>query len=117
MRESVHCSFNGYASLFQRAAKLSGPKCFLSCLDLCACLVTQLYPALRDPMDYSPPGSSVHGIFFFSREEYWNGLPFLPPGALPNSGIEPVLSPVSLASWVDPLPNNSSGRPCLNLTA
>ena len=23
----------------------------------------QLYPTLRDPMDCSPPGSSVHGIF------------------------------------------------------
>ena len=26
-------------------------------------LVTQSHPALSDPMDYSPPGSSVHGIF------------------------------------------------------
>ena len=25
--------------------------------------VTQLYPTLSDPMDYSPPGSSTHGIF------------------------------------------------------
>ena len=25
----------------------------------------------------------------FSRQEYWNGLPFLPPGDLPNPGIEP----------------------------
>ena len=25
--------------------------------------VTQLCPTLRDPMDCSPPGSSVHGIF------------------------------------------------------
>ena len=24
--------------------------------------VAQLCPILRDPMDYSPPGSSVHGI-------------------------------------------------------
>jgi len=27
-----------------------------------ACLVTQLYTPLWDPMDCSPPGSSVHGI-------------------------------------------------------
>ena len=26
----------------------------------------------------------------FSRQEYWNGLPFLPPGDLPNPGIELV---------------------------
>ena len=25
----------------------------------------------------------------FSRQEYWSGLPFPPPGALPNPGIEP----------------------------
>ena len=25
--------------------------------------VAQLYPTLNDPMDFSPPGSSVHGIF------------------------------------------------------
>ena len=29
---------------------------------LCSSLVTQLCPTLCDPMDYSPPGSSVHGI-------------------------------------------------------
>ena len=28
----------------------------------------------------------------FSRQEYWSGLPFPPPGDLPNSGIE-TLSP------------------------
>jgi len=26
----------------------------------------------------------------FSRQEYWSGLLFPPPGDLPNSGIEPV---------------------------
>ena len=29
---------------------------------LCWCSVGQLCPAVCDPMDYSPPGSSVHGI-------------------------------------------------------
>ena len=27
------------------------------------CLVTQSYPTLCDPIDCSPPGSSVHGVF------------------------------------------------------
>ena len=31
--------------------------------------VTQSSPTLRDPIDCSPPGSSVHG---FSRQEYWS---------------------------------------------
>ena len=26
----------------------------------------------------------------FPREEHWSGLPFPPPGDLPNSGIEPT---------------------------
>jgi len=26
-------------------------------------LIAQSWPTLCDPMDYSPPGSSVHGIF------------------------------------------------------
>jgi len=32
----------------------------------------------------------------FSRQEYWSGLPFPPPGDLPDPGIEPT-SLVSLA--------------------
>ena len=42
-------------------------------------------------MDCSPPGS-VHG---FSGQEYWGGLPFLPPGDLPDPGTEPkfLMSP------------------------
>ena len=26
----------------------------------------------------------------FSRQEYWSGLPYPPPGDLPNPGIEPM---------------------------
>ena len=33
------------------------------------------------------PGSSVRGMFF--RQEYWSGLPFRPPGDLPDPGTEP----------------------------
>ena len=35
-------------------------------------------------MDYSPPGSSVHGIMGFSRQEYWSGLPVLLQGIFPT---------------------------------
>ena len=40
----------------------------------------------------------------FSREKYWSGLPYPPPGDLPNPGIEPR-SPILQA---DSLP---SGKP------
>ena len=38
-------------------------------------LVSQSYPTLREPMDYSLPGSSVHGIFL-SRMLEWVAIPF-----------------------------------------
>ena len=31
----------------------------------------------------------------FSRQEYWSGLPFPPPGDLPNAGVEPTSLPSS----------------------
>ena len=37
----------------------------------------QLYPTLSDPMDCSPPGSSVHGIFQ-ARVLEWGAIAFSP---------------------------------------
>ena len=37
--------------------------------------VAQLCPTLRDHMDYSPPGSSVHGIFQ-ARVLQWGAIAF-----------------------------------------
>ena len=51
-------------------------------------------------MDCSPPGSSVHGI---SKQEYWSGLSFLPPGDLLNPGIKPMPHPASPALQADSL--------------
>ena len=65
----------------------------------------QSCPTLCDHMDYSRPGSFVHGI---PRQEYWSGLLF-PTGDLPNSGIEPVsLVPQAL---VGSLPLVPPGKP------
>ena len=49
-------------------------------------LIGQLCLSICDPMDCSPPGSSMG----FSRQEYWNELlsPF--PRDRPNPGIKPV---------------------------
>ena len=51
------------------------------------CLVTLSCPTLGDPIDYSLQGSFCP--WGFSRQEYWNGFPFPPPGNLPYPGIEP----------------------------
>ena len=48
-------------------------------------LVAQPCLTLCNSMDCSLPGSSVHGI---PRQEYWSGLPFPPPGDLPNPGVK-----------------------------
>ena len=46
----------------------------------------------------------------FSRQEYWSGLPCLPLGELPNSGIE-LTSHSFPALWVDSLPLSQPWRP------
>ena len=50
------------------------------------CEVAQSFPTLCGPMDCSPPGSSVHGIFQ-ARILEW--LPFPSPADLTNPGINP----------------------------
>ena len=39
--------------------------------------------------DYSPPGSSIHGIL---QQEYWQTLPSPPPGDIPHPRIKPTCS-------------------------
>ena len=56
------------------SALLHEHACVLSSAQLC------------DPMDCSPPGSSVQ---WFSRKESWSELPFPFPGDLPNQGLNP----------------------------
>ena len=55
-----------------------------------ACLVAQSCPTLYDPIDYSLPGSSVHGILQARIPEYVAFLlfPSLWEGHFPDPGIE-----------------------------
>ena len=78
------------------SSKLIVPERCSVCLDVQSC------PTLRNALDYNLPGSSVLGIF---QAEYWSGLPFPPPGDLPDSGINPV----SPALQEDSLPSEPSG--------
>ena len=50
------------------------------CVCVCVCVWCVSHSVISSPlwhMDCSPRGSSVHGI---SRQEYWSGFPFSPPG-------------------------------------
>ena len=66
------------------------------------CSVPQSRPVVCNPMDYGPPGSSVHGVFQARMLEW---VPFPPPEDLPDPGIEPG-SPVLQA---DSLPFKPQG--------
>ena len=63
----------------------------------CCCLVSKLCLTLCDPMDCSPPGSSVHGIS--QARINWSGLPFPPLADHPNPGIEPILAGGLFYHW------------------
>ena len=47
--------------------------------------VAQSCPTLSDPVDCSPPGSSIHGIF---QVRVLQRVPFPSPGDLPDTGIK-----------------------------
>ena len=61
----------------------------------CLTLATPWTVALQAPLSVG-----------LSRQEYWSGLPFAPPGDLPESGIEST--PPALQ--VDPLPLSHKGN-------
>ena len=56
--------------------------------------------AYRDPLSME-----------FPRVEYWSGLPFPPPGELPDPEIKPKSPVFSPALQSDLLPDESSGKP------
>ena len=73
-------------------------------------LVAKLCRTLCDPMDtvaHQAPLSTA-------RQEYWSGLPFPPPGDLPDSGIEPIsLESPALAGGC--FTTESTGKPIIRI--
>ena len=66
------------------------------CVQLCPALVTPWTVACQAPLSIG-----------FSRQEYWSGLSFPPPGNFPNPGIEPR----SPTLQVDSLQSEPAGKP------
>ena len=96
----VHLVWNSLCFMDLNVSLISQVKEVFSCV---LSLVTQLCLTLCDPMDFSPPGSSVHGDS--PGKNTWSGLPCPPPGDLPNPGIEPR----SPALQADSLPSEPPG--------
>ena len=65
-------------------------------------LVAQSCRTLCDPMDYSPPGFTVHGIL---QARILKLIAFPSPGGLPDPGMEPG----SPALQADSLPSELLG--------
>ena len=74
----------------------------VSSLTVCV-LAAQSCSTFCNPMDYSPPGSSVHETL---QATILEGLPFPSAGDLPDPGMEPG-SPVLQA---DSLPSEPPGK-------
>ena len=83
---------------------------FVALIERVGLLVTQSCPTLCNPMDCSPPGSSVG----FPRQENWSGLPYSSPGYLPHLGIEPESPALQADSLSEPPgPSLSFIKACL----
>ena len=75
----------------------SDPKHIKTCMHVLSCI--HLFVTLQTAAHQA----ALSGRF--SRQEHWSGLPFPPPGDLPDPGIEPV----SPALQVDSLPLSHQG--------
>ena len=79
-------------------------------IDVCNYVYAVMSNSLQ-PMDCSPPGSSVHGIF--PGKEYSTGLLLPPPGDLPDPGTQCMssASPALVGGFSTAEP---SGKPLCN---
>ena len=61
-------------------------QCYMSIMCVCAQLLScvQIHAAPWTAACQAPLSME------FPRQEYWSGLPFPPPGDLPDSGVEPM---------------------------
>ena len=71
--------------------------------------VAQSCPTLSDPMDCSPPGSSVHGIFQ-ARVLEWGAIAFSTPTAVKVAGVTPRIPHVRVKRAYHPDPEDIESR-------
>ena len=66
--------------------------CLCACVCVCVCVHARAQ-SLSCAQLFATPWTVAHQAplsMGFSRQEYWSGLPFLPPGDLPHPGIKPA---------------------------
>ena len=79
----------------------------VSCINLCVCVCTLSHVLL-----FAAPWTIAWQAplsMEFPKQEYWSGLPFPPPGNLPDPGIKPMSPALAGRS----LPLNHQGSPLL----
>ena len=72
---------------FTTGTKAVGWHLKVLCMHVCMHADAKSCLTLCDPVDCSPSGSTVHGIF---QARILEELPFSPPGDLPDPGIKPI---------------------------
>ena len=77
---------------------------------MAACSVTSVMSYSLEPHGLLPWQAPLS--MGSSRQEYWSGLPCLPPEDLPDPGIEPM-PPESFALQADSLPTEVPGNPII----
>ena len=78
----------------------------------CVCVCVCVSESLSHVQLFATPWTVAHRAplsMKFSRQEYWSGLPYPPPGDLPDPGTKPR----SPALQADSLPSKTSGKPML----
>ena len=66
---------------------------------------------------FATPWTVAHQVppsMGFSRQEYWSGLPFPPPGDLPNPWIEPRSPTLQADALISEPPGKQCGRPAFD---
>ena len=112
----ITCHLVSIFIILQKCSMGAWKECIIPCVCVCVCVCVcararakslYLCPTLCNPMDYSLPGSSVY-------QEYWSGLPYPPPGDLPDPGIKPasLRSPALIGRF---LTTGPPGKPFLSI--
>ena len=101
---------NVHSSSLLQMKKLSRDRHWLMLTSLHVCSVSQSCLILCDPLDCSPPGSSVHGIFQ-ARIMEWVAISSPRGSSWPRDWTRFSFSLLSPALQVDSLPAELSGKP------